>query len=186
MRLGLAPLAAALLLAVLPASAQYRWVDADGRVNYGDQPPSDARQLTRIDPRGVVRDDPVSALPFELRRAMAQHPVTLYTAENCAGCDSARVYLRRRGIPFQEIVVETDEEAAELTRRVGVDSVPVLTLGRTPTIGFNEPVWSKALDAATYPPQSLLPLTYRHATPQPLIPRVAGPVSVTAPEKNNR
>lgn len=186
MKSGLVPLAATLLLAAFPASSQYRWVDGDGRINYGDQPPSDARQLTRIDPRGVVRDDPVSALPFELRRAMSQHPVTLYTAENCPGCDSARVYLRRRGVPFQEIVVETDEDAAELKRRVGVDSVPVMTLGRAPTIGFNEAVWSKALDAATYPPQSLLPLTYRYATPQPLMPRAAGPVSVTAPENNNR
>lgn len=186
MRFGLAPLAAALLLAALPASAQYRWVDGDGRINYGDQPPSDARQLTRIDARGVVRDDPVAALPFELRRAIAQYPVTLYTADNCPGCDSGRVYLRRRGVPFQEIVVETDEDAAELKRRVGVDSVPVMTLGRAPTIGFNEGVWSKALDAATYPPQSLLPLTYRYAVPQPLVPRATGPVSVTAPEKNIR
>lgn len=185
MRSGLGALAA-LLLAALPAAAQYRWVDGDGRVNYGDQPPSDARQLTRIDPRGVVGDDPATALPFELRRAMAQHPVTLYTAEQCPGCDSARVYLRRRGVPFQEIVVETEDEAAELKRRVGVDSVPVMTLGRVPTIGFNEAVWARALDAATYPPQSLLPLTYRHTTPQTLLPRVAGPVSETAPGKNNR
>jgi glutaredoxin len=186
MKSGFVPLVAALLLAASPVSAQYRWVDADGRVNYGDQPPSDAQQLTRIDPRGVARNDPVAALPFELRRAMSQHPVTLYTADNCPGCEGARAYLRRRGVPFQEIVVETVDEAAELKRRVGVDSVPVLSLGRTPTIGFNEAVWSKALDAATYPPQSVLPVTYRVAPPQPLLPRVAGPVSEAAPEKNSR
>lgn len=186
MRFGLAPLIAALLLSALPASAQYRWVDADGRVNYGDQPPSDARNLTRIDPRGASRDDPATALPFELRRAMAQYPVTLYTAENCPGCDSARLYLRRRGVPYQELVVETVEEADEMKRRVGVDAVPVMALGRTPSIGFNEAVWAKSLDAASYPPQSMLPLTFRHAPPKPLLPRVAGPVSETAPEKNTR
>ena len=178
--------AIATLLLAAPAAAQYRWVDGDGRINYGDQPPADARQLTRIDARSGVREDDAAALPFELRRAMAPYPATLYTAMQCPGCDSARVYLRRRGVPFQEIVVETTEEAEEMKRRVGVDSVPVMTLGRTPTIGFNEAAWSRALDAARYPSQSLLPLTYRYAAPQPLLPRVAGPVSETAPEKQTR
>jgi len=186
MRFALFPFVAVLLLAALPACAQYRWVDGTGRVNYGDQPPSDAKDLSRIDARGVVREDPVAALPFELRRAMSQHPVTLYTAEHCAGCDAGRVYLRQRGVPFQEIVVETDEEASEMKRRVGVDSVPVLALGRSPTIGFNETQWSKALDAATYPQQSLLPLTWRSPAPQPMLPRGVGPISQTAPENSSR
>lgn len=175
MRAWLFPLAAALLMAALPASAQYRWLDGDGRVNYGDQPPGDARDLTRIDTRGRVQEENAAALPFELRRAMSQYPATLYTADGCPPCDTARVFLRRRGVPFLEIVVETEDEAAELRRRVGVDSVPVLTLGRTPSIGFNEPAWSLALNAATYPAQSQLPLTYRPEPPQPLLPRATGP-----------
>jgi glutaredoxin len=186
MRIGLYSLAAALLLAASPVAAQYRWVDGDGRVNYGDQPPGDAKELTRIDARGQVREDTVSSLPFELRRAMSQYPVTLYTAEACPGCEAGRVYLRRRGVPFQEIVVETDQDAAEMKRRVGTDAVPVLAIGRAPSIGFNEATWSSALDAATYPAQSQLPLTYRHAVPQSLVPRTAGPVSQTAPENSTR
>jgi glutaredoxin len=170
----------------MPAVAQYRWLDGDGRVNYGDQPPADARSLTRLDPRVQARDDGATALPFDLRRAMSQYPVTLYTAEDCPGCDAARVYLRRRGVPYQELVVETAEEAAEMKRRVGTDAVPVMALGRAPTIGFNEPLWSKALDAATYPQQSQLPLTYRAAAPQPLLPRAVGPVSESKPEKTTQ
>lgn len=186
MRVRLYSLAAAALLAALPVSAQYRWVDGDGRVNYGDQPPGDAKNLTRIDARGQVREDAVSSLPFELRRAMSQYPVTLYTAEKCPGCDAGRVFLRQRGVPFQEIMVETDEEAAEMKRRVGTDAVPVLALGRSPTIGFNEATWSSALNAAAYPAQSQLPLTYRHAAPQSLLPRTAGPVGQASPENSTR
>lgn len=186
MRVGLCSLAAALLVAALPVSAQYRWVDGDGRVNYGDQPPGDAKDLTRLDARGQVREDSVSTLPFELRRAMSQYPVTLYTAEKCPGCEAGRAYLRGRGVPYQEIVVDTDEEAAEMKRRVGTDAVPVLALGRSPTVGFNEAAWSVALNAATYPAQSVLPLTYRHAPPQSLLPRTAGPVSQAAPENTPR
>jgi glutaredoxin len=183
MKVGLYSLAAAVLLAALPVSAQYRWVDGDGRVNYGDQPPGDAKNLTRIDARGQVREDPLSSLPFELRRAMSQYPVTLYTAEACPGCNAGRVFLRQRGVPFQEIMVETDEEAAEMKRRVGTDAVPVLALGRSPTVGFNEATWTSALNAATYPAQSQLPLTYRNAVPQSLLPRAAGPA---APENSTR
>ena len=117
---------------------------------------------------------------------MSQYPVTLYTAEKCPGCEAGRAYLRGRGVPYQEIVVETDEEAAEMKRRVGTDAVPVLALGRSPTVGFNEAAWSVALNAATYPAQSMLPLTYRHAPPQSLLPRTAGPVSQAAPENTPR
>ncbi|MGZ8272955.1 MAG: glutaredoxin domain-containing protein [Burkholderiaceae bacterium] len=186
MRVGLYWLAAAVWLFALPVAAQYRWVDGDGRVNYGDQPPGDAQNLTRIDARGQVREDTVSSLPFELRRAMSQHPVTLYTAEKCPGCEAGRVFLRRRGVPFQEIVVDTDEEAAEMKRRVGTDAVPVLALGRSPTLGFNEAAWMSALNAATYPAESQLPLTYRHAEPKSLLPRTAGPVSQTTPQNSTR
>ncbi len=42
---------ATLLAAALPAVAQYRWTDPDGRVNYGDAPPADAKNLSRIDGR---------------------------------------------------------------------------------------------------------------------------------------
>ena len=186
MRVGLYSLAAAVLLAALPVSAQYRWVDADGRVNYGDQPPVDAKNLTRIDARGQVREDSTLGLPFELRRAMSQYPATLYTAGTCPGCDAGRAFLHRRGVPFQEIVVETDEDAEEMKRRVGTDAVPVLALGRSPTIGFNEATWTSALNAAMYPAQSQLPLTYRYPVPRSLLPRTTGPASQTAPENSTR
>ena len=175
MKVGAFSLVAVLLLSfATPIAAQYRWVDRSGSVSYGDQPPADAKSVTRIDGRGRSSEEGGSGLPFELRRAMSQHPVTIYTADGCSPCDSARVYLRRRGVPYSEIVVETEEEASEMRRRVGVDSVPVMTLGRTPTIGFNESLWSAALDAATYPAQSQLPVTYRQPPPQPLLPRAAG------------
>jgi glutaredoxin len=172
------------LLTAVSASAQYRWVDPSGSVSYGDQPPANAKSVAKMDPRSGTSEDAASALPFELRRAMAQHPVTLYTALDCGPCDTARVYLRRRGVPFSEIVVDTDKEAAELKKRVGTDQVPVMTLGRTPSIGFNERTWSAALDAARYPAQSQLPVTYRLPAPQPLLPEQAAPRAAEPPPSN--
>lgn len=164
---------AALLIVALPASAQFRWNDATGQTNYGDTPPADAKNLVRLDAR-AGGEDQTAGLSFELRRAMSQFPVTLYTADACEPCEEARLFLRRRGVPFAEIMVETDLEGAELKRRTGTDAVPVMTLGRLPQIGFQPKAWSTALDAAGYPAQITLPRTYRAEPPRMLLPRSEG------------
>jgi glutaredoxin len=163
------------LLAVTPpALAQYRWIDSTGRVNYGDAPPSDARNVSRIDGSARTESkDPTGGIAFELRKAMATFPITLYTAPDCGPCESARVWLRKRGAPYQEVLVETDVDAQELNRRVGTTSVPVMTLGRTPHLGFKEASWSVALTAAGYPAQIVMPPTYRAEPPKPILPRDA-------------
>jgi glutaredoxin len=105
-----------------------------------------------------------------LRKALTNLPRPLYTAPDCGPCDSARAWLRRRGAPYQEIVVDTEVDAEEFKRRVGTTSVPVMTLGRTPHLGFNEGAWSSALIAAGYPAQIVLPPTYRPEPPKPILP----------------
>ena len=187
-RLGLAALAVTPLLAAGPALAQYRWTDPSGQVNYGDAPPADAKNLSRVDSRGRTEaGDPTAGIPFELRKAMATFPVTLYTAPDCGPCESARIWLRQRNVPYQEVVVDTDVDAEELKRRVGTTSVPVMTLGRTPHLGFREGAWLAALSAAGYPAQIVLPPTYRAEPPKPILPRDAAdrPASGNSPAPKN-
>ena len=88
--------------------AQYRWTDPSGQVNYGDAPPSDAKNLARVDGRRTESGDPTGGVPFELRKAITTFPITLYTAPDCPPCESARAWLRRRGAPYQEVLVETE------------------------------------------------------------------------------
>ena len=181
----LACLIGAPLFAALPALAQYRWTDSGGRINYGDAPPPDAKNVTRVDGRARAEGDPTGGIPYEVRKAMSTFPITLYTALDCRPCESARAWLRRRGAPFQEIVVDTDLDIEELKRRFGATSVPVLTLGRTQHRGFNEGAWSGALDAAGYPAQVTMPPTYRPEPPKPILPppadRPTAPDSPAAP-----
>ncbi|MGH6609707.1 MAG: DUF4124 domain-containing protein [Burkholderiaceae bacterium] len=166
---------AMLCIIALPALAQYRWTDSTGRVNYGDAPPADAKNVSRVDGRGRTEvGDPTGGISFELRKAMSTFPITLYTAPDCsAPCEAARVWLRKRGAPYQEVLVETEVDAAELNRRVGTTSVPVMTLGRTPHLGFKEASWSIALNAAGYPAQIVMPPTYKPEPPKPILPRDA-------------
>ena len=174
------------LMTALPALAQYRWTDSSGQVNYGDAPPRDAKSVTRMDGGARSEGDASGGIPYEVRKAMSAFPITLYTALDCGPCESARAWLRRRGAPFQEIVVDTELDAEELKRRVGTTSVPVLTLGRTPQRGFNEGAWSAALTAAGYPAQITMPPSYRAESPKPILPpaadRPAAPGSPATPK----
>jgi glutaredoxin len=182
MNAGGCALLALLILLAAPADAQYRWRDASGQMNYGDFPPADARDLTRVDSRMPVSVvDAPNALPFELRRATAQHPAVLYTSADCSACDNARVFLRQRGVPFSERVVEAPEDVEVLRRLTGGDKVPTLTLGRDRLLGFSGADWTRALDAAGYPAESKLPAGYRVDPPEPLVARASGPANRIGP-----
>ncbi|MCX7902220.1 MAG: DUF4124 domain-containing protein, partial [Burkholderiaceae bacterium] len=88
----------ALVLMPACASAQYKWLDADGRTVYGDNPPREARNVQKIDARAASGEsDALAALPYELRRAVRDFPVTLYTTASCAPCEAARALLIARG-----------------------------------------------------------------------------------------
>jgi glutaredoxin len=180
-------IALALLAIVSAADAQYRWRDADGQTNYGDQPPADARELQRIDGRApVTPGEPNAALPFALRRAMSRTPAVLYTSGDCVPCDSARVFLRQRGVPYSERTLEAPDDVETLQRLTGSDKVPVLTLGSARFPGFNAIDWGHGLDAAGYPAESQLPPGYAGEPPQPLVPRAGGPAKQAAPVARSR
>ena len=150
------PLAALSLaaLAVLAADAAaqtlYRYVDANGRVVYSDQPPppsvKDAQ--TRELPENVIETDP---RPLQARQAAEHFPVTLYTFD-CDVCREAQALLVKRGIPFQTVIVSEEAGAARLKALTGKQSAPVLTIGDKEIMqGYNEQRWQAMLDEAGYP-----------------------------------
>ncbi|MGH8631306.1 MAG: DUF4124 domain-containing protein, partial [Burkholderiales bacterium] len=145
-------LAAVALLLPLAGQAQtYRWVDSEGNVHYGDTPPPPgARQIEQID----LSDQPAASepLPYELQRAAANFPVTLYLTNCGEGCSSARQLLAKRGIPYMEL--DPSEPAThEALKKLagGVAVVPVLQVGREVLKGFDEQAWNATLDFAGYP-----------------------------------
>jgi glutaredoxin len=150
------PLLAALgLVAFLfaaTASAQlYRWVDKDGKVHYSDTPPpSSAGKSSQLRSGGNVADS--GSLPYATQQAAKNHPVALYTAENCKeACADGRKLLQGRGIPFREVAIADEKSREELKKVSGGEEVPVLTVGKSVTKGFGADAWHLALDAAGYP-----------------------------------
>jgi len=174
------PIVALVLAAAsLPCAAQFKIVDADGRVTYTDRPPaiSSGTRITKVRRDGVVGTEAAAPipLPLELRQVAARFPVTLYATTDCAPCDSGRRLLRARGIPHSERSIADDVDADALLRLSNGRTVPTLTVGAQVLRGFAESDWQSTLDLAGYPRESKLPRDYPHAAATPLVPRPSEP-----------
>ncbi|WP_293995394.1 glutaredoxin family protein [Sphaerotilus sp.] len=177
-------LAGALLLLVLAggAAAQYKVVGPDGRVTYTDRPAAGAGTTAAARPLGST--DPSTSeveLPYVLRQVVARYPATLYTTQHCGPCDSARALLQQRGVPVRERTLDRAEDVAELQRREGLVTLPLLRLGAQRLQGFEPGDWQATLDAAGYPRTSQLPPHWRAAPAQPLAPPDTSPQADASP-----
>jgi glutaredoxin len=140
-----------LAAAALTAHAQqYRWIDEKGRVQYSDTlPPASAKSVEKKDFRGnAVGQQP----GYELSRAVREAPVRLYTHPICKeACEFARQLLKRRGVPFSEVVATEQATMQELKNLSGGDTVPVLVVGSEVERTASPEAYNRALDIAGYP-----------------------------------
>ena len=145
-----------LLFLATAAGAQttYRWVDKDGKVHYGDQPPAanEAKsiQQKKASQLGVIATEP----SYSLRQAMADFPVTLYSQPQCGEpCANGHSHLTRRGIPFTDKVVANEGDMTALKSLLGGAEpvLPVLQVGSRVVKGYQAGAWDNLFDAAGYP-----------------------------------
>lgn len=154
-----------LLAALLPlllhadARAQFKVVDADGRVTYTDRPPtSGSAKVIELRRTPVAPDSgALASLPIELRQLMQRYPVVLYATPDCSPCDLGRQLLQQRGIPFSERKVVSDADVQAAERALGWRTMPSLLIGAQPLRGYTAEEWTAYLDAAGYPKESRLP-----------------------------
>ena len=147
-------LAMAMALAfVSVANAQqvYRWVDADGRVQYSDQPPPVGTknvQEKNVSGSSIQNNE----LSLVAQDAQKRNPVTIYVSECGESCDAAKAYLGKRGIPHTVVdPTRTIELNKKFKEETGGTVVPVIKIGEKRLSGWSESAWSGALDAAGYP-----------------------------------
>ena len=138
---------------VAPAqAAMYKWVDAQGRVQYSDTPPpANARKAEeqKIVPNTIQ----TTGAPFAVQAAAKRNPVTVWINDCGDLCTRARDYLARRGVPHA-IRNPARESEQEEWKKVsgGENAVPLLVIGSAQKLkGFDEAQWSTALEAAGYP-----------------------------------
>lgn len=165
--------ASVLVSATASAQTLYRWVDKDGKVQYSDMPPpANAKnsQQKRLGDNLIEQDK----LPYALRMAVQNNPVTLYANDCGNGCDAARALLNKRGIPFVDRNPQKDAAAAKaLTALAGALEVPTVAIGTSKLSGFTESEWNSALDSAGYP--------RTNTNTRPVVPKPAPPLAPPPP-----
>ena len=136
---------------VLAQDVVYRWLDQKGEVHYTDTPPpKDAREVTM---RKTAATSTAKELPYLVRQAAANFPVTLYVADGCGPlCTQAKELLNFRGIPFTEKVIASQEDLDEMKKTFnGSAQVPSALVGERQLSGFDASSWNSLLDNAGYP-----------------------------------
>jgi glutaredoxin-like YruB-family protein len=65
--------------------------------------------------------------------------VTVYTTPSCSWCNTLKTYLRSNHIPYREIDVSRDQQAAaEMVRRSGQQGVPQTSIDGQIVVGFDK------------------------------------------------
>lgn len=69
-----------------------------------------------------------------------QQPIKMYTMQFCPYCKRAKALLEQRGLKFEEILLEEDDDAAwdALTAKSGMKTVPQIFYGEKLIGGYTE------------------------------------------------
>lgn len=169
----------ACLLAWPACAAMYKWVDAQGRVQYTDTPPPP--NARKVEEQKIIRNTiDTGSTPFAVQEAVKRNPVTVWMNDCGDLCNRARDYLAKRGVPHAvRNPARADEQDAWKKASGGDNSVPLLIVGSAQTLkGFDEPQWESALNTAGYPRSA--PALKPQAIP-PADPGPAKPAATEAP-----
>ena len=145
-------------LALYPLSmAQtiYKSVGADGRVVYGDRPPTSGH-LEKTMKFADLPSSPLPAVPPATTAtgsnagdapvaAPASGGVTLYSAAWCGYCRQAKAWLANKGVAYQDIDVDTPTGRAALARTGARRGIPVLVVDNRAITGFTAQAYDAAL-----------------------------------------
>jgi glutaredoxin-like YruB-family protein len=76
-------------------------------------------------------------------QAAASKKVVMYTTSHCPACKAAKQYLAQKGVPYDEVDVETSRDGAQAFQKLGGRGVPLILVGDKKMEGFSP----QALDA---------------------------------------
>ena len=127
-----------LLLSATAAGEIYKWLDDQGKVQFGDRPllekktdPIELRINTYSAPEIVYT-------PSEPRKKRVRKPrVTLYGAEWCGVCTQAKSYFRKNKVRYREYDIDKSEKGLAQYRKLKGRGVPIILVGKSRMNGFS-------------------------------------------------
>ena len=134
----LAGLLAIMLTAGSGQAEIYRWIDGEGKLQFGDRPP-DAHSADKVElPPGNRYSHREIELPkLEPSPTASGQRVVMYSARWCGVCKQARRYFRDHQVPFREYDVETSDKGRRDFSRLGGRGVPLILVGSQRMSGFS-------------------------------------------------
>ncbi|MCG6862400.1 MAG: glutaredoxin family protein [Chromatiaceae bacterium] len=123
----------------------YRWVDANGRVQFSDQPPPTV-EAESVELSPINTYEGVSVEELEESQAMrSQEPnpgksrkVVMYSAPWCGVCKQAKRFFKAEGIRYRDLDIEQSGAARREWERMNATGVPVILVGNKRMNGFSE------------------------------------------------
>ena len=129
-----------LLITGAVSAELYKWVDAQGKVHYGDSPPSGAQlkkisnnisSFTSVAVEGFTYD------PGLVTTSAGSKRVVMYSTSWCGYCKKAAQHFRRNNIQFVEHDIEKSSAAAQDFKKLGGKGVPLILVGKKKMSGFS-------------------------------------------------
>ena len=129
----------------MPASTEplYRWVDASGRVHFGDRPPATANARPVQVRVNTYHSTSVETLNTVFGVAQA-NTVVMYSAAWCGVCKRAKAYFAAKHIAYQDFDVETSDKGRRDFKQLGGRGVPIILFAGRRMNGFSPAVFEGA------------------------------------------
>ena len=92
----------------------------------------------------AIAHHPARSQPIIMRQPASERErsvskVLLFSTSTCSWCRRAKRYFKERKVPFKEINIERDPDAArDIVRKTGQTGVPVIKIGSSWIVGFDK------------------------------------------------
>ena len=118
----------------------YKWVDKNGKIHYGDNPPEKAKlkKITgNVSSFKSVTVEPFVYNPNNITKRRKSRSVVMYSTSWCGFCKKAARHFRNKKIPFTEYDIEKSAKAAREYKKLKGRGVPVILIGDRRMNGFD-------------------------------------------------
>ena len=127
------------LMHITPSHAQiYKWIDADGEVQFGDKKPLNKKSENinlKINTYKSVTIDP--EILKDTKKITKNKKVSMYSAAWCGICKKAKRYFNKNNIAYIEYDIDNDKAAKKRYKAMGATGVPVIFIGDRRMNGFS-------------------------------------------------
>ncbi len=126
-----------LVSASVSAGEIYRWTDEQGKVQFGDRPPTHIeKKPVKLRINTYTHSEIIVPPASNRPKTRRNKKVVMYSAEWCGICKEAGAYFREHGIRFTEYDIDKSEKGKQGFKALKGRGVPIILVGKARMNGF--------------------------------------------------